>query len=494
MDTLSMHSAARHSLRSSLSASGRAEPATVGAAAAAVFNEQSRSPFRNGHGDQQLEHLHIADGELTAPPQAQGSLTPSLPPVDKGRGAITFLIMSFLLEASLWGYACSFGIVQLFLSSHAPFDKFSLASIGAVGTVALGLYLILPFPLVLLSRRFPHLVRPAVWIALVVNTAAMLASSYATSVAELIVLQGIVGGVSGAVLYIPALIYLQEWFVKRRGTASGIIFSGTGIGGAIFPYLISFLLERYGFGGATRIWTAISVVTLTPTIYFIRPRLPIVRPAPHSRFAPVDLSFLMTASALPMLLSSFFAGLAWYPVSVMVSTFTASLGPAFSSNIVLSLLNASNTIGGMVFGYYSDRIGYAWLWMLIGCGQGILALSSWGTASTLGAILAFVAGFGLLSAQASTWNACARDTAHEHDTDAATIFSALSVVRGVACIGGPLIAAALYEPDLSGDSSAWGRFGFRYIMIWVAAMAFGSGLAGVALAYLQPSSRKVHRA
>ncbi|KAJ3154544.1 hypothetical protein HDU86_004673 [Geranomyces michiganensis] len=486
MDNLNVHSA-QHSLRSSCSAATRPGPA---AAAAVGLNEDShqRACGQDSRGthqfDYQLDHLHVS----------QGSLNGSLPPVDRGRGAIMFLIMSFLLECSLWGFACSFGVIQLYLSTHPPFDKFSLASIGAVGTVALGLYLILPFPLVLLSRRFPHLVRRAVWIALIINTGSLLASSYATSVAELIVLQGIVGGISGAVVYIPALIYLQEWFVKRRGTASGIIFSGTGIGGAIFPYLISFLLDRYGFGGATRIWTAISVVTLTPTLYFIRPRLPIVRPAPHSRFAPVDMSFLITVAALPMLLSTFFLGLAWYPVSVMVSTYTASMGSAFSSNIVLSLLNASNTIGGMIFGYLSDRIGYAYLWVLIGFGQGALALGSWGTAGSLGAILAFVTGFGLLSAQTSTWNACARDTAHEHNSDAATIFSALSVVRGIACIAGPLIAAALYEPELSADSSAWGRFGFRYIMIWVSGAAFAAGGAGVLLGWLRPSSKKVHRA
>lgn len=106
---------------------------------------------------------------------------------------------------------------QLYLSTHAPFDSSSLASIGAVGTVSLGLYLILPFPSVLLSRRYPHLVRRAVWLSLVINVASLFASSFATNVATLVVLQGVIGGVSGSVLYLPALLYLPEWFVERRG-------------------------------------------------------------------------------------------------------------------------------------------------------------------------------------------------------------------------------------------------------------------------------------
>lgn len=108
---------------------------------------------------------------------------------------------------------------QLYLSTHPPFSSSSLASIGAVGTVALGLYLILPFASVILARRYPHLVRRTVWISLGVNVVAMLASSFAENVVTLIILQGVVCGVSGSFLYLPALLYLPEWFVVRRGVS-----------------------------------------------------------------------------------------------------------------------------------------------------------------------------------------------------------------------------------------------------------------------------------
>jgi len=87
----------------------------------------------------------------------------------------------------------------------------------------------LPFVSVLLARRYPHLVRRAVWVALGVNVVAMLASSFATDVATLIVLQGLVCGVSGSVLYLPALLYLPEWYVARRGVSypAGLLLFGT---------------------------------------------------------------------------------------------------------------------------------------------------------------------------------------------------------------------------------------------------------------------------
>lgn len=44
-----------------------------------------------------------------------------------------------------------------------------------------------------------------------------------TQVWQLILLQGVLCGISGAVLYTPVLIWLQEWWVIRRGMASGLM-------------------------------------------------------------------------------------------------------------------------------------------------------------------------------------------------------------------------------------------------------------------------------
>ncbi|KAJ3017823.1 hypothetical protein HKX48_003357 [Thoreauomyces humboldtii] len=303
-----------------------------------------------------------------------------------------------------------------------------------------------------------------------------MASSFATNVAQLVVLQGVIGGVTAAVIYMPVILYLQEWFVERRGTASGIIFAGTGLGGACLPYVISYLLETFGFAWATRIWVIVSFLSLGPAAYAIRPRLPVVKPAPDTPFAPVDVSSLSLKAVLPSLLAAFFAGLSWFPVSVMIPTFTSSIGgSALSSNIVLSLLNIANTIGGVIFGWFSDRVGYSWLFVILGMGEGLAALASWGTASTLSAVMGFVVIFGLLNGQTSIWNGCARDLTRANPANAALVFSAMGSCRGVACIAGPLVAAVLYEPSLSGDSSSWGRFGFKHIMFWLPAVFTGVG-------------------
>ncbi|KAJ3150041.1 hypothetical protein HDU86_006765 [Geranomyces michiganensis] len=204
------------------SATFKSSAATAAAAAMAAGLDGSKSPLPGTvpaavYELDDIDRDNDSNHTLVSTTGGIPDSTSELPPVDKGRGAITFLVAAFIFEFILWGYAGSFGVVQLYLSTHPPFDQSSLASIGAVGTVAVGLYFMLPFFLVLLSRRYPHLVRSAVWLAFAINIATLAASSYASNVAQLVVLQGIFGGVSGAVLYVPIILYLQEWFSERRG-------------------------------------------------------------------------------------------------------------------------------------------------------------------------------------------------------------------------------------------------------------------------------------
>ena len=54
--------------------------------------------------------------------------TAELHPVDRGRHAMLFVAAAFVLETTIWGYSFTFGIVQVYLHSHPPFDAYSLVS------------------------------------------------------------------------------------------------------------------------------------------------------------------------------------------------------------------------------------------------------------------------------------------------------------------------------------------------------------------------------
>lgn len=48
-------------------------------------------------------------------------------------------------------------------------------------------------------------------------------SSFATTTTELIVSQGIAYGIGASIAYAPTIIFLDDWFVRRKGLAFGIM-------------------------------------------------------------------------------------------------------------------------------------------------------------------------------------------------------------------------------------------------------------------------------
>lgn len=53
-------------------------------------------------------------------------------------------------------------------------------------------------------------------------------------------------GISGSILYTPATAVVGHWFLKRRGTATGFVSTGVGLGGVIYPIMLNRLFEMIG--------------------------------------------------------------------------------------------------------------------------------------------------------------------------------------------------------------------------------------------------------
>lgn len=49
------------------------------------------------------------------------------------------------------------------------------------------------------------------------------ASSFATNITHLALLQGVLYGIGGCLAFTPSIIFMNEWFVKRRGFAFGLV-------------------------------------------------------------------------------------------------------------------------------------------------------------------------------------------------------------------------------------------------------------------------------
>jgi hypothetical protein len=77
-------------------------------------------------------------------------------------------------------------------------------------------------------ERWPKMHRASSVVGLVLVVLAMVASSFAIEVWHLILTQGVLYAVGGSLLYTPTAFYLDQWFIKRKGTAFGIMWAGVG--------------------------------------------------------------------------------------------------------------------------------------------------------------------------------------------------------------------------------------------------------------------------
>lgn len=99
-------------------------------------------------------------------------------------------------------------------------------------------------------------------------------TSLATEYYQIFLAQGVGYGIGAGGIFSSSMIAVGQWFVKRRGMASGIASAGSSLGGVIFPLFLYKLIGEVGFPGAIRYTALFLGVILTIGCLFIRGRLP----------------------------------------------------------------------------------------------------------------------------------------------------------------------------------------------------------------------------
>lgn len=81
-------------------------------------------------------------------------------------------------------------------------------------------------------------------------------------------------GIAGAALYSPCTAVVAHWFLRRRATAVGLILCGSGLGGVLFPIILSRLFPRLGFKRTVLIVAGMAAALFLPAWFTIKARLP----------------------------------------------------------------------------------------------------------------------------------------------------------------------------------------------------------------------------
>jgi MFS family permease len=328
-----------------------------------------------------------------------------------------------------------------------------------------------------LYKRYPRLANTLKWTGLPLMAASLIGASFSQTVNHLIITQGAIYGLGGCVVYYPTLLYLDEWFVQRKGLAYGIMWAGTGAAGLIIPFVMNFLLSEYGFRTTLRVWAVALLILSAPLIYFLRPRIPASSVSRNPRYG---LGFLRTSTFWFLQAGFVIESLGYFLPPIYLPTFARSLGLSPSiGTLLVALINASAVFSTITMGFLIDRLHVTTVIMLSTVGAAISVFLFWGlsTALPLLAVFSILYGFfagGLVSCIAGVIKVV---KLRDESADVGTLIGLLSAGRGVgAVVSGPLSELLLKGGDWGGAGEAYGS-GFGGLIVFTGVTATVGGIS-----------------
>ncbi|TKW54809.1 Riboflavin transporter MCH5 [Colletotrichum tanaceti] len=389
-----------------------------------------------------------------------------LPP-DGGRLAWLQVAGSFFLFFNSWGMIGSYGVFQTYYQAtmqHTSAD--AIAWIGSIQSCLLLLVGVLVGPL----YDAGHL-RGLTLTGIALVFLGLCMTSLASRYWQTLLAQAFCVGLGAGCLYIPSVAVIPQWFVRRRALATGVVATGSGLGGVVYPLIIQGLLPRLGFPWATRVVAFVSLVTNAFAFAVLREREPRRRRGRgrggrsgdstenhlRRRRVMLDLSAYRNVSFVVLSGAMFFNLFAYTaPIYYLQQYSLAHAGPAGqgtpdtsgsgsgSAYYLVAILNAGSILGRLFPAWLAGR--YGPINVLLGVSVSVAAVAlCWLGVSTPAGSVAFalaygIASGGLISLPPTVVSILVPDLGLH-----GTWLGMLSTTNAFGALAGPPIAGALLE-------------------------------------------------
>ena len=261
----------------------------------------------------------------------------------------------------------------------------TVAGVFSVGFLASMLFA--PITGILLDKFGPRWMMP---VGAIMTSAGLALATVSTEPWHFYIALGVLV-VAGSVFiaYIGHGIFLPNWFVRRRGLAIGIAFSGVGIGAIILFPILQELIESAGWREACWTMAGLLLVVIVPlNILFQRYRPSDIGLQPDGEtdssayggngnggaidtvvdrvWAETDWTVrraLRTARFWWLALGYFCALFAWYAVQVHQTKYLIESGyDSTLAAFALGLVALFGVVGQITIGHFSDTYGREWGW------------------------------------------------------------------------------------------------------------------------------------
>ena len=297
-------------------------------------------------------------------------------------------------------------------------------------------------------------------VGLGILVSALTISSFSRRVWHLIMTQGILYGIGGTMLYTPAIIFLDEWFIQRKGFAYGVMWAGTGVGGISIPFLMNWGLGRYGSAAMLRVWAVTLTILTTPLLYYVKPRIPLSLTSRHRRF---DFAFLRTSTFWILQAGNILESLGFFIPNIYLPTYARTLGlSSVAGTVIIALYNTTSVFGQVILGSLIDKLHVTTVILISTLGATASVFLFWGLAVSLPLLCIFALVYGLFAGGfTSTWTGVIKEVQMKaNGAEAGMVFGLLSAGRGV----GSVVTGALSEGLLrDGGLNGGAKLGYRTV-------------------------------
>ncbi|ORY10279.1 putative MFS transporter [Clohesyomyces aquaticus] len=313
-------------------------------------------------------------------------------PPDGGVAAWLVVLGAWCTSFCSFGWVNSVGVFQEYyqndlLRGYSPSTISWIASLQIFLMLALG-----PFVGAIYDHHGP---RGLLFVGTLFHVFGLMMASLGTEYYQLLLAQGICSAIGVSSIFQPSVTCVATWFTKKRGIAIGVAFTGSSIGGIVFPIMVSHLIRSVGFGWAMRICAFLILSLLIIANLTVRPFQP---PTPYKvtgaqLLKPLrEIEFLLIAAGSFIFGFGFFAPLTFIPVEALAQGMNDHL-----AEYLLSILNAGSLFGRLSTGFFGDKVGYYNTFIISCYGTGLWILVLWLPGASAAATIAFTVLFGFFS-------------------------------------------------------------------------------------------------
>ncbi|EGX92297.1 monocarboxylate permease [Cordyceps militaris CM01] len=247
------------------------------------------------------------------------------------------------------GTTYAWGVVQRTLVEEHLAGPATLSFIGSLQASMPAWFAVLD---AFVMRRWLGSRRLAMLGMLTMGLAGVLASFCTESVPGLFVTFGFLAGAGGSCGFAVVAAVPAQYFNTRRGLANGLIFAGSGFGGATNSFFMDALIRNLGIAWAFRVLGLVTMATGVLAGWFMteRTKIPDKRFVDMKLFKNTNFTLLWLCAAVgnfPIFVPPFFL-----PLYSQALGFSSSTGAGLVAGFTLS-----SAIGRIICGFCCDRFG-----------------------------------------------------------------------------------------------------------------------------------------